>query len=418
MARILYLVHRFPYPPNKGDKVRSFHLLKHLSAKHEVYLGTFVDDPDDEQHVPFVRAMVAELLAVPLRSGFAKVRSLIGLLKGQAMSLPYFGDRRMRLWVEKTCAERGVDAVVVFSSPMAQYTTLDPSAHPAAVRGTRLVDFVDVDSEKWAQYARQHRWPMSWIYAREARLLLKYEREIARAADQSFFVSDREVELFRRRAPECRDRIAAIGNGVDTEYFSPDPQRPNPFGADELPIVFSGTMDHWPNIDAVCWFAADVLKVLKVSYPKVKFFVVGRNPSAAVRSLASDNVVVVGAVADVRPYLQHAAVVVAPMRLARGVQNKILEGMAMSRPVVAAMECVSAVQAQPREGLIPASTSAEYVAAVKSLLANPTVAGDIGRQGRACVVRAYNWSARLSALDRYLPRPESVARSGVVEGMK
>ena len=418
MARILYLVHRFPYPPNKGDKVRSFQLLKHLCAKHEVYLGTFVDDPDDEQHLPFLRAMVADLLALPLRPAFAKVRSLIGFLKGQALSLPYFGNRKMRLWVDKTCAERGVDAVVVFSSPMAQYTTLDPSARPAAVQGPRLVDFVDVDSDKWAQYARQHRWPMSWIYAREARLLLKYERQIARAADRSFFVSDKEVELFSRLAPECRGQLESIDNGVDADYFSPDPQRPNPYGAADLPIVFSGTMDHWPNIDAVCWFAAEVLRELQASFPKVKFFVVGRNPSVAVRSLASAGVIVTGTVPDVRPYLQHAAVVVAPMRLARGVQNKILEGMAMARPVVAASACVAAVQAQPREGLIPAGTATDYVAALKELLGKPAVADDIGRRGRARVLQTYNWSARLAALDRYLPRTEAQTRSGLEEGVQ
>ena len=399
MANLLYLVHRLPYPPNKGDKVRSYHLLKHLAARHKVYLGTFVDDPDDTQHLPVVQRMCAGMLAVPLNPKAAKIRSLSALMTGEPLSLAYYRAPVLADWVADTRARHQIDATVVFSSVMAQYAPASDSPDALPL----LVDFVDVDSEKWAQYATQRTWPMSWVYAREGRTLLAYERALASRATRSFFVTEKETDLFRRLAPECTNRLQAIGNGVDSEFFSPDPLRQNPFKAGDIPIVFTGAMDYWPNIDAVTWFASEVLPALQAQRPNVRFVVVGRSPPPAIQALASDVVTVTGTVPDVRPYLQHAAVVVAPMRLARGVQNKILEAMAMGRPVVAAAECVSAIDAEEGEGLVAASSVAEYEGAIDGLLRNDAQATAMGERGRACVLRGYSWDAHLTAIDAYLP---------------
>ena len=413
MANLLYLVHRLPYPPNKGDKVRSYHLLKHLSTRHNVYLGTFVDDPDDTRHLPLVQGMCAGMLAVPLNPKTAKIRSLSALMTGEPLSLAYYRASALADWVADTRANHQIDATVVFSSVMAQYAaaTKAPAAQPL------LIDFVDVDSEKWAQYATQHTWPMSWVYAREGRTLLAYERALALRATRSFFVTEKEVNLFRHLAPECTNQLQAIGNGVDAEFFSPDPLRQNPFNAGDIPIVFTGAMDYWPNIDAVTWFAAEVLPALRAQRSNVRFVVVGRSPPPAIQALASNVMITVtGTVPDVRPYLQHAAVVVAPMRLARGVQNKILEAMAMGRPVVAAAECVSAIDAKDGEGLVAASSVAGYVGAIDGLLQDATRATAMGERGRACVLRGYSWDAHLTAMDAYLPgaavprRPEHCAK--------
>ena len=399
MANLLYLVHRLPYPPNKGDKVRSYHLLKHLAANHNVYLGTFVDDPEDMQHLPAVQAMCAGMCAVALSPTVAKMRSLLGLMTGKPLSLGYYRDAALVRWVAGVRTHRKIDATVVFSSAMGQYVL------PGPVQADKplLVDFVDVDSEKWVQYATQRRWPMSWIYAREGRTLLAFERLLASRAPHSFFVTDKEAALFRRLAPESAATVRAIGNGVDSDFFSPDAQRDNPFNAGEIPIVFTGAMDYWPNIDAVTWFAAEVLPALRTRWPTVRFVVVGRCPPAAIQALASDHVTITGTVPDVRPFLQHAAVVVAPMRLARGVQNKILEAMAMARPVVAAADCVAAIDAEASEALVPASTVEEYVAAIDRLLADAANAALIGQRARTCVTRAYSWNAQLSIIDQYLP---------------
>jgi sugar transferase (PEP-CTERM/EpsH1 system associated) len=390
VARILYLVHRLPYPPNKGDKVRSYHLLRHLAERHEVLLGTFVDDAEDEPHVATVRQWCADVKAVRLHPRRAKVASLTGLLRGEPLTLAYYRDAELAAWAR---AQRA-DAVVVFSSSMAPYAEGFP--------GPVLVDFVDVDSAKWADYAGNHRWPLSWLYRREGRELLAYERAVAAKATQSFFVTDKEVALFAGLAPECAGRVQAVGNGVDTAYFAPDPARPNPYDAGEIPIVFTGAMDYWPNVDAVSWFAAEMLPALRARWPGLRLSIVGRSPTAAVQALAGDAVRVTGTVPDVRPWLQHAAVVVAPLRLARGVQNKVLEAMAMARPVVAAASCVAAIDAQPGWHLQAAESAPDYVAAVDAWLQSPAEADAVGHRARDCVVERYGWAARLHPLNPYL----------------
>ena len=209
MAKLLYLVHRLPYPPNKGDKVRSYHLLKHLVARHEVHLGTFVDDPEDEAHVQTVRGLVAGLHAARLHPTRARLGSLAGLLDGEALTLRYYRDAGLRRWVAEAVQREGFDAVVVFSSSMAQYAE--------GLGLPMLVDFVDVDSAKWTQYAGNHRWPMSWLYRREGAKLLAYERALASRALRSFFVTEKETDLFRRLAPECSSKVEALSNGVDAQ---------------------------------------------------------------------------------------------------------------------------------------------------------------------------------------------------------
>jgi sugar transferase (PEP-CTERM/EpsH1 system associated) len=189
---------------------------------------------------------------------------------------------------------------------------------------------------------------------------------------------------------------------VDAEYFEPDPRRPSPYAGGEIPLVFTGAMDYWPNVDAMGWFVPEVLPVLRRGWPAVRLYIVGRNPAPAVRSLASDSVVVTGAVPDVRPYLQHAFLVVAPLRVARGIQNKILEAMAMARPVVAAEECVHALDAVTGSEVLTAHAGDDYVRAIDGLLRDPAKADEVGRAGRVRVLATYGWSARLSAIDSHL----------------
>jgi sugar transferase (PEP-CTERM/EpsH1 system associated) len=393
--KVLYLVHRLPYPPNKGDKVRSYHVLKHLAARHEVHLGTFIDDPDDEQHLPRVREMCTSLHAARLNSRTAKLLSLRGLLTGEALSLPYYRDAGLQAWVDGTAARVGFDAIVVFSGVMAQYTR-----RLAGIK--TLVDFVDVDSAKWRDYAPEHAWPMSWLYRREFTRLLGFEQRVAEAADCSFFVTDNEVALFRQLSPGRNLRLAPLGNGVDADFFTPDAFRATPFAAGELPLVFTGAMDYWPNVDAVTWFASDILPALRERFPALRLHIVGRSPAPAVQALAGEAVSVTGTVPDVRPYLQHAAAVVAPLRLARGIQNKVLEAMAMARPVVAAATCVQAITADAGVGLLAADTEREYVERVGTLLADPAAANVAGRAAREFVLGAYSWDAHLAGLDRHL----------------
>lgn len=394
MATVLYLAHRLPYPPDKGDKVRSHHILRHLAARHRVLLGSFVDDPADLPHTAAVARWCASVRAVRLRPWWARLRALRGLLSGEPLTLTYYRDRRLRAWVDGLRAARRdgprIDAVVVSSSSMAPYAQ--------GLGAPVVMDFIDVDSAKWQAYADGARWPWRWVYRREARLLAAYERGVAAQAARSFFVTRREADLFLAGAPGLRGRVGVLGNGVDAGFFAPDPARPSPYPPDEVPIVFTGTMNYRPNVDAVAWFAREVLPVLRRRRPALRLTIVGRHPAAEVRALAGDGVRVTGAVADVRPWLQHAAVVVAPMRIVRGVQNKILEAMAMGRPVVAAAACADALGAAPGVHLAVAGDAPGYAREIDRLLADAGRACSLGAAARAHILDHHTWPGQLGPL--------------------
>lgn len=395
MSNILYLVHRLPYPPNKGDKVRSYHLLKHLAAKHRVFLGTFIDDPQDEAYVEQMPQFCAGMHIARLSPKFAKLRSLRGLLTNEALTLPYYRDQQLQDWVDRTLRDQSIDAAVIFSSAMAQYVQ-------GAANLRTLVDFVDVDSAKWSQYAPNHRWPLSWLYRREGARLQAFERSVAQKADHSFFVTDNETGLFCASAPECREHVSPMCNGVDSDLFSPEHELASPYGEGEIPLVFTGAMDYWPNIDAVSWFAQEILPALLARWSRLRFYIVGRSPAPAVQALAGDRVVVSGTVPDVRPYLRHAAVVVAPLRLARGIQNKVLEAMAMGLPVVASQECAGAVDAVSGRDFLTAASVEDYQQQIEFLLRSPEHAAAMGKAARDQVLARYSWASHLSVIDRYL----------------
>ena len=279
---LLFLCHRIPYPPNKGDKIRSFHLLHHLSQHFDIYLATFVDDPEDWPWVPEVEKFCVQSVFLGLNPTAARLRSLTGLVRGKVLSLPYYHNAEMHTWVHSKVAEHGISHVLVFSAAMAQYA-LDP----ALAFARKVIDFVDVDSDKWQQYALQKRWPMSWIYRREGELLLEFEREVAREFDAGLFVSSSEADMFRQLAPESAHKVGFYNNGVNTTYFAPDTALPNPYAPGVEVLVFTGAMDYWPNVDAVSWFAREVFPLLLVHYPDLEFFIVGSSPSAAVTQLGA-----------------------------------------------------------------------------------------------------------------------------------
>jgi sugar transferase (PEP-CTERM/EpsH1 system associated) len=391
---LLLLIHRIPYPPNKGDKIRSYHLLKHLAQHYRVHLGTFVDDPDDWQHVPRVAALCASSHFAPLKPLLARARSLGALLANRSLSLDYYRNAGLKAWADAAMQAHPISRIVVFSSSMAQYA----EAYPAA---RRVVDFCDVDSDKWRQYAAQKSWPMNWLYRHEARQLLAYERKVARECDASLFVSAPEADLFKALAPESAAKIGFFNNGVDTDYFSPERSYASPYTAGERAVVFTGAMDYWPNIDAVQWFAAEVFPQLRARFADARFYIVGARPAAAVQALAQlPGVVVTGTVPDVRPYIAHAAVAVAPLRIARGIQNKVLEAMAMATPVVVSPQALEGIEAIPGTDLLLAPDAAAFVANVAALLTEAD--GAIGRVARAKVEQLYSWPSNLARIEARL----------------
>jgi sugar transferase (PEP-CTERM/EpsH1 system associated) len=318
------------------------------------------------------------------------------VLTGEALTLPYFRSRELHQWVKHVVWRERIERAVVFSSPMAQYVLDLPSVRT-------LVDFVDLDSAKWDEYARRRPWPVSALYRREARRLLAFEKRVAARAEASLFVTREEARLLSEAAPECANRIVAIENGVDSEYFSPAHVLESPFAADEHPIVFTGTMDYWPNVDAVAWFAREVLPQIRRHDARARFHVVGMNPSSQVRALQSDAVSVAGRVNDVRPYLGHAQAVVAPLRVARGIQNKVLEAMAMGRPTVVTSACAAVLTARQGVELEAADDAPDFAAKVLAVM-DPERGDAIGRLARARILADYAWSSRFARLDDLIAR--------------
>ena len=399
MPSLLFLTQRIPYPPIKGEKIRPLQILKHLRRSYDVHLGCLVDDPRDQEHVPTVRALCAESYFATLDRRRAKIACLRGLLTGAPLSVTFYHDRGLADWVARVLREVRPEAIFVCSSNMAPYV-LD-------LRGRErvcLVDLADVDSEKWRAYAQSGRFPMSWVHRREWRRTAALEARIARECDWSTFVSAEEAALFARQHPAQAGRIRGIASGVDHVYFDPAHSFAPLFDTAKLNFVFTGTMDYPPNIDAVTWFAEAILPLIRHSAPTAQFHIVGSSPAPRVQALASiPGVFVTGRVADVRPYVAHAAAGVAPMRIARGIQNKVLEALAMARPVVVTADALEGIGAAPdREVLL--ADGAEAFAAACLRAAGPAGAA-IGQAGRQRVLADYIWAERLRGFDALLGTP-------------
>lgn len=403
MARLLFLSQRIPYPPNKGEKIRHFQILRHLCRSFDVHLGTLIDDPADWAHVETVRAMCADSYFAPFVGKWRRLAGLRGLLSGEPLSVTFFRDAKLQRWVDKTLAQVRPDVVFVCSSNMAPYV-LD---HP--LRGeARMVDLADVDSEKWRLYSRDAKGPMRWVYRREARLTLELERRIGRDADASTFVSEVEAALFRRLVPDAADRVHAVSNGVDFQFFDPAHPYAAPYDLSRPTFVFTGTMNYRPNIDAAVWFTREILPIIRRALPQAQFYIVGSAPSRSVLKLAEvEGVHVTGRVADVRPFVAHATACVAPLRIARGIQNKVLEAMAMARPTIVTPDALEGIEAEPEREVFLAADAAEFAAAAIRAARYPDEARRIGAAARHKVERRYSWMAQLAAYDWIIGRSDS-----------
>ncbi|MBF0614952.1 MAG: TIGR03087 family PEP-CTERM/XrtA system glycosyltransferase [Magnetococcales bacterium] len=396
MDDLLFLAHRIPYPPRKGDKIRSYHLLMALTSRYRVHLGAFVDDPEDHTHMTTLAGLcTGETLLLKLNPWQARLRALRGLLTGSPLTLPYYDHPTMRTWVKELVNRHPIRRVVVYSAAVAQFVTdLDPAI-------LRVSDFVDVDSDKWALYAAGRQGFWRWLYQREARTLLAAERRLAAASATVFFVSPPEAALFQRLAPELAGRIDYWENGVDLHYFSPDHPCPNPYPAGIKPLVFTGAMDYWPNVDAVTWFAKEVFA--RIADPEARLVIVGGRPVEAVVNLGQQpGVMVIGNVPDVRPWIRWSVAAVAPLRIARGVQNKVLEAMAMARPVLATSFAMEGIRIEDQRLQRWVADTPETLLAKAVALLNGADATDpdnsCGVLGRQLVEKHYHWERNLQRI--------------------
>jgi sugar transferase (PEP-CTERM/EpsH1 system associated) len=392
-VKILYLAHRLPFPPSKGEKIRTFHQIQQLTKKHTIHLCTFLDDPDDLPHVTELRKYCSSVEAVYRdRSAGVYRRAAIGILRGLPLSVSLFYRAALARKVFQVMAAERFDCIIVSCSSMAQYV--------ACSSGTpRIIDFIDVDSEKWRLYAQYRSFPLSLIYSCEAARLASYEENITELFDHSILCSKQETEIFCKQAKEAP--VSVISNGVDLEYFLPSPISGTP---NQQAVVFIGAMDYFPNIDAVQFFCREIFPRVRSELPSTQFYIVGRNPSPQVRQLGKQpNVIVTGTVPDVRPYLVQASVAVAPFRLARGVQNKILESMAMGVPVVGTREAFKGLAATEQDGIRVVDDPRSFGQHVIAFLqGDATSRCQAARQARAYVERHHRWEDRGAELERLI----------------
>jgi polysaccharide biosynthesis protein PslH len=394
MQEILFLAHRVPWPPDRGDKIRSHHILNKLKTMAPVHVGAFADDARDMEFAEAERAGLASL-HVELRNKPQWIAGVEALARGTAVSLTSFGSRAMQDYVDATLARGNISHIFVFSGQMAQYV-------PADFAGRLVMDFVDVDSAKFESYADEGSVFMRWVHEREGEKLAEFEAEIAKRANASLFVSEAEAKLFRQRSGA--KNVDALGNGIDTVFYDPAAKfkKLHPVFPDPL-IVFTGQMDYRPNIEAVADFAQNAMPAIRAAHPETSFAIVGRNPTEAVSALSAlPDVQVTGAVDDVRTWLAAADVVVAPLRIARGIQNKVLEAMAMARPVVASSAAAEGIDAKKGEHFMVAKSVAEEAKMVSALLSDTAARLRLGKAAREHVVAEYGWDKQLAALDRIM----------------
>lgn len=395
MPDLLFLSDRIPCPRHTSGKARAWHMLKHLAGRYRVQLGCLLDELDDRRWIGELKQVCDEVHVAEGESGSRRGRGLAGMLTRLAPNRDAVEDAGLAGWISTVVATKSPTHAFAVSSPMAAFV---PGGTSPLRR--RVVDMVDVASDRWRQHAARKPWPLSMQYSREARRMLAYERTIAGRFDACLFVSEHAAALFRRLAPESAGRIDHVSDGVDCVYFSPEREYPNPLPNDRKAIVFTGAMDYGPNADAVCWFVREVLPLLKARGVQASFWIVGSNPAPDVRRLAAPDVIIAGEVEDIRPYIAHAALVVAPLR-ARGVQSQVLEGMAMAKAVVATPEALDGVQVEPGREAAVAGDARGFALAVVAALSGRGAAA-MGARARQRVVEACGWTHSLARLDAAL----------------
>jgi polysaccharide biosynthesis protein PslH len=385
---VLFLCHRLPYPPKRGGKIRPFNMIRHLARNHRVTVATLARGPRELAEGQPLREHCHELYVgvIPPVAGWT--RFAMRSVTPTPSTFAYFHSPWLRREVGRLLARERFDAIVVHCSSMGPYV-----GHHRGCR--KVMDFGDADSEKWLEYGRQKPFPASLGFWVEGMKVRRAERHLGEQFDACSVVSARERSVLERFVSRP---IEVIPNGVDLEYFRPSGT--NGDGYRPRRLVFTGNMSYGPNVEAVRLFVTEILPRVERELPGVELYVVGMDPTRAVRQLADERrVVVTGRVDDVRPYLESAAVAVAPLRIARGLQNKVLEAMAMRVPVIASPAARAGIDAVPGRDLLVASDAGTFADAVVSVLRDGTKRQRYADAGRAYVTVNHDWDRVLRRLD-------------------
>ncbi len=393
---VLYIAHRIPYPPNKGDKLRSFNQIKTLAERHDIWCAAFADDPGDQVYAALLHQWCRDVCVLPLNRTWATLKGLWNLFRGGTVTEAFYRDARMTRRLARWAKTVRFDVVLAFSSGVADY------AGPVSA-DTKVLDFCDLDSQKWLSYAGRTHFPRSWLYRVEGRRLARRERAWLEDFDHATLISATEkADLVRGadggvKGSACR--ITVVGNGVllPSEHDLPVPE--------SSVVGFVGAMDYAPNVDAVTWFADRIWPVVLAEHPHARFQIVGRKPSRAVRRLdRRPGVEVIGEVTHVNDALKTWQVSVAPMRMGRGVQNKVLEAMAAARPVVLTSQAAAGLSERDIKHLTIADGASDLADAVKRLLGDVELCRRLGRESRGVVAREHSWAREVAKLEALFGR--------------
>ena len=397
--KILFLCHRFPYPLDHGARIRAFHFIRHLSQRNSVTVATLAHTQQEliqgQGLKEYCHRVIGEVIPTRVRWG----RALGVLCSSMPSSVAYFRSVSLQRRIDDLLASENFDAIIVFCAFMAQYVL-------AWQGGYRILDYGDIDSAKWRDYSRYKAIPLSWAYAWEAAKLRNYERRIARHFHHCTVISRGELEEFQRF--EVGVPCTIVPNGVDTDYFFHNAGDRN--GAPT--IVFLGRMDYFPNVDGVQYFVRDVFPLVRQKLPAVELRIIGSNPAKSIRDLAKiPNVSITGYVQDVRSYLRGAAVSIAPLRIARGMQNKILEALAMGIPTVATPQAAKGVECVPGKHLLVAGCAKAFAEEVIRVIEDSSLRRNLAEAGRLQIERVYGWEHSVDRLDTILTQRPSPSRT-------
>lgn len=395
--RVLFLTHRLPYAPNRGDRLRAFHMLRVMRSGADVDLVSLVHDRDEAAHAGDLADVASSVTVLPVSLPHRAVRAACALAGNQPLTHALLDAPRARLVLQAVLERQRPDVVFALCSSMARFAMEPPLAGLPLV-----VDLIDVDSSKWSALARTAAWPLSAVYRREARLLARFEALIARAAATTLVVNEREQDELHTVAPGSRPVV--LPNGVDTAYFAP-PGAPSTRES----VVFTGVMNYAPNAQAAVWLVREVWPLVRRRRPSASLALVGASPGPDVTGLADSRagVTVTGTVPSVREYLWNAAVAVAPLRVARGVQNKVVEAVAAGLPCVVTPQVFDGVPMEVRPACDVRDDAPAFAEAVVSILSRePAQRRALAARGDA---RALAWPSRLAPL---LPILHQAAHGG------
>lgn len=385
--RVLMLTHRAPYPPDRGDRIRAFHLLRTLAKHFDVSLACTTDEPAWLQYHQSLSEVAEQVAITPISPLYTKLRGGLALLRGKPVTPASFYRDSLADTIVQWHQTKPFDAVLTFCTGMIEYARLLMSRDDAPEH--HVLDLVDVDSAKWDSYAADTKGPMRWVYRAEANRLRKIETGQLDNIDHMTVVSDRERATYTDSVG-ANDQLHVIGNGVDLDYFSPLPDCSSPT------LAFVGVLNYRPNEDGMVWFVRHVMPQLLERLPEVKLRIIGRHPTARVLALNDHaGVEVIGSVSDVREYLRDAAAVIAPLRIARGVQNKVLEAMACGRAVIVSPQAADGVHAQDGRHLLVADSPQQWVQRIDHVLTSSPLRRRLAQEARAQVELRYNWDSQL-----------------------